>query len=118
MFSLLNLRVGFFLAFRQIRRSSFWTTGLIVFVMFLTFLNLVVITGFMVGIVDGISRLFREQQSGDVIVSNLNSKNYIENSQQVLSLIESFPQAEEISARYDSGATLEAKYRTGSDPNE
>ncbi len=118
MFSLLNLRIGFFLALRQIKRSSYWTTGLIVFVMFLTFLNLVVITGFMVGIVDGISRLFREQQSGDVIVSTLKTKNYIENSQQILSLIQGLPQVERVSARYVTGATLEANYKTRTDWNE
>ena len=38
-------RVGWFLAIRQIRRSSKWTTGLIIFIMVLTFLNLVVVSG-------------------------------------------------------------------------
>ena len=53
MFSALNLRIGFFLAIRQIKRASLWTTGLIVFVMVLTFLNLVVLSGILVGIVQG-----------------------------------------------------------------
>jgi hypothetical protein len=40
-----SLRVGFFLATRQLRRSNPWSTSLIVFVMILTFLNLVVVSG-------------------------------------------------------------------------
>ena len=118
MFSLLNIRVGWYLALRQIRRSSAWTNALIIFIMLLTFLNLVVVTGLLVGIVDGISKLYREQQTGDVIVSTLKTKNYIENSQQVLSLIRSLPQVERISARYVAAATVEANYKTRTDQNE
>ena len=48
-----NLSLGFYLAHRQLKRSNIWTTGLIIFVMTLTFLNLVVISGILVGIVEG-----------------------------------------------------------------
>src|SRR3989344_2136389 len=65
---LLSFRVGLYLALRQVRRANLWTTSLIVFVMLLTFLNLVVVTGLLVGIVDGISNLFREQETGASIV--------------------------------------------------
>lgn len=118
MFSLLNIRVGFYLALRQIRRSSVWTTGLIVFVMLLTFLNLVVVTGFMVGIVDGISNLYRQQETGDVMVVSRTGKNYIENSRQVVSLVEGLPQVAQYSARYVTGGSIEANYKTRTDPNE
>lgn len=118
MFSLLNIRVGWYLALRQIRRASKWTTGLIVFVMCLTFLNLVVVTGILVGIVDGIGNLFRDQQTGDVIVMNLDSKNYIENSQQVISFLETLPQIDRMTARYTAGGTIEANYKTRTDLNE
>ena len=53
MFSSLNIRIGFFLAKRQIKRSNPWTTILIVFVMFFTFINLVVISGILVGLIQG-----------------------------------------------------------------
>lgn len=114
----LNIKVGFYLAFRQIRRASRWTTGLIVFVMLLTFLNLVVVTGFLVGIVDGISNLYREQQVGDVVIASPKDKNYIENSQNTINFIRSLPQIQDISTRYVSGGTIEANYKTRSDPNE
>ncbi|MDP2649157.1 MAG: hypothetical protein Q8P19_04675 [bacterium] len=118
MMSPLDIRVGWYLAQRQIRRSSFWTTSLIVFVMLLTFLNLVVVTGMLVGIVDGISKLYREQQTGDVIVSTPKTQNYIENSQNIIAFIEGLPQVDRISARYASGATIEANYKTRTDQNE
>lgn len=118
MFSLLNIRIGFYLAVRQIKRASRWTTGLIVFVMLLTFLNLVVVTGMLVGIVDGISNLYREQQTGDVVITTPKDKNYIENSQNLISFIRTLPQVDLLSARYASGASIEANYKDRADLNE
>lgn len=118
MFSLLNIRVGFYLAVRQLRRASRWTTSLIVFVMLLTFLNLVVVTGLLVGIIAGISNQFRIQETGDVMVSALDTKDYIENSPQVLSFLHTLPQPRVISARYLAAGTAEANYFSRIDPNE
>ncbi len=112
MFSTLNIRIGFFLSVRQIKRASFWTTGLIVFVMVLTFLNLVVVSGILVGLIQGSVNAQRIKYTSDVIVSNLNDKNYIENSSEVINIIKSLPQVETISARYRLGGTLEANYQT------
>ncbi|MDP3958406.1 MAG: hypothetical protein Q8Q36_03020 [bacterium] len=114
MFSLLNIRVGFYLAVRQLRRSSRWTTSLIIFVMLLTFLNLVVVTGILVGIVEGITDQFRIQQVGDVMISPLATKDFIENSAQVLSFIKTLPSVERVAARYTAGGSLEANYLTRS----
>ena len=117
MFSLLNIRVGWYLARRQVKRASLWTTGLIVFVMVLTFLDLVVVTGVLVGIIDGISSLYRQQETGDVVVSTLDAKNYIDNSQNVISFIKTLPQVKNFSARYVAGGSLEANYKTQTDAN-
>ena len=110
MLSRLNIRVGWYLAVRQIRRASVYTTGLIVFVMLLTFLNLVVVTGFLVGIVVGIGNQYRDLETGDVILTSLDAKEYIEDSAQVIAFLESLPQVEEISPRYLASGTLEANY--------
>jgi ABC-type lipoprotein release transport system permease subunit len=118
MFSLLNYRVGLFLAVRQIRRASRWTTGLIVFVMLLTFLNLVVVTGVLVGIIDGIGNLFRAQQTGDVIISTLDTKNYIERSPEVIAFVSTLPQVDMTSPRYVAGGELEANYKTRTFQND
>ncbi|HTR18724.1 MAG TPA: ABC transporter permease [Candidatus Paceibacterota bacterium] len=116
--SLLDVRVGWYLARRQLKRASLWTTGLIVFVMTLTFLDLVVVTGLLVGIVAGITNLYRVQVTGDVLVSTPDTKNYIDHSQEIISFIKTLPQVQDLSARYVTGGTIEANYLTAVDPNE
>lgn len=118
MFSGLNFRIGLFLAKRQIKRSNPWTTTLIIFVMLFTFINLVVVSGILVGLIQGAVDEVKKYYTSDVIVSTLPDKSYIENSPEVLSIIESLPQVENYSARYLSGATLEANYKTRTDLTE
>jgi ABC-type lipoprotein release transport system permease subunit len=118
MFSLLNIRVGFYLALRQLRRASLWTTGLIVFVMLLTFLNLVVVTGILVGLIEGINESYRTQYTGDVIVSALSTKDYIEDTPGVIAFLTTLPQVSQITKRYQTGGTIEANYLTRTDPTE
>jgi ABC-type lipoprotein release transport system permease subunit len=118
MLSLINIRLGFYLAVRQLKRASRWTTGLIVFVMLLTFLNLVVVTGLLVGIVAGISNQYRVQETGDVMISTLDTKDYIENSPQIISFLRGLPQVKTVSERYIAAGTLEANYLSRTDLNE
>lgn len=118
MFSSLNIRIGFFLAKRQIRRSNKWTTILIIFVMFFTFLNLVVVSGILVGLIQGAIDAVRTHYTSDVIISNLNDKSYIENSPEIINIVKSLPQVENMSARYLEGGTLEANYKTRSSEKE
>lgn len=118
MFSFLNIRIGFYLALRQIRRASRWTTGLIVFVMLLTFLNLVVVTGLLVGIVAGISNQYRTQETGDVVISALETKSYIEDSPGIISFLKTIPGIDRMSPRYISSGTLEANYLQRTDLSE
>ena len=77
--------------------------------MLLTFLNLVVVTGILVGLVVGINNGYREQYTGDVIVSPLDENDYIERSPHILALIRSLPQVESMTARYVANATVEAE---------
>ncbi|MDQ5955396.1 MAG: MacB protein [Patescibacteria group bacterium] len=86
--------------------------------MLLTFLNLVVVTGILVGLVQGITDLYRLQETGDVIVSTLDTKNYIEQSPQIISFIQTLPQVEHVTARYIVNGSIEANYKTRTDPNE
>jgi ABC-type lipoprotein release transport system permease subunit len=110
-----DARVGLYLAIRQIRRSNPWTTALIIFVMVLTFLELVVITGLLVGLVQGITNLFRVQQYGDVYLSALDTNYFIEHSPEITTYLRSLPQVERMSARYVTSGFLEANYKTRSD---
>jgi ABC-type lipoprotein release transport system permease subunit len=118
MFSLLDIRIGFFLAKRQIRRSSLWTTILIIFVMFFTFLNLVVVSGILVGLIQGAIDAVRLHYTSDVIISTLNNKTYIENSPEIIRIVKTMPEVEAYTARYLEGGTLEANYKTRTSEKE
>lgn len=86
--------------------------------MLLTFLNLVVVTGVLVGIVEGIGNQFRQKETGDVIITALDTKTYIEKSQELLSLVAAIPGVEHVTARSSEGGFIEANYQNGSVPNE
>lgn len=118
MFSPLNIRIGFYLAIRQIRRASLWTTGLIIFVMVLTFLNLVVVSGILVGLIQGSINSWRTEFTSDVIISTLDDKKYIENSANLLEIINGIPEVQSVSPRYSEGALLEANYKTRKDTDK
>ncbi len=109
---MLNLRIGLYLAIRQLRRASLWTTSLIIFIMVLTFLNLVVVSGVLVGLLQGSINEHRTEYTGDVVVSTLTDKSYIDNSPNIISLISTLPEVDSFSARYRDGAKLEANYKT------
>ncbi len=109
------LKVGGFLAVRQIRRASYTTTALIIFVMTLTFLNLVVVSGILVGLIEGSVQAYRTHYTGDVIISNLNEEEYIENSPSIVAYAERLPWVKYISARYVDNGTVEAGYKTRTD---
>ena len=49
-----SLRIGLLLGLRQIQLASIWTTSLIIFVMMLTFLNLIAVSGILVGLIEGV----------------------------------------------------------------
>ncbi len=108
----LDIKIAWFLATRQVLRSNIWTTLLIIGVMTLTFLNLVVVSGILVGLIEGSVRAFKQYYTGDVIVSTLQHKDYIENSSAVISQIEQIPGIDKYSARYVEGISVEANYKT------
>ncbi len=105
-----TIRLGFFLAIRQVTRTSKWTTGLIVFIMMLTFFNLVATSGFLVGIVEGSSRAFKEQWTGDILITNRNEKPYIEHTSDIVSVLSSFPQIQSYTERIVTGVKIEANW--------
>lgn len=106
-----RLRVGFFLAIRQVKRSNKWTTILIISVMTLTFLNLVVISGILVGLIQGSVETYRSIYTSDVIISVLKDKDYIKNSSEVISIVKNLPWTDVYSARYIEGGQLQANYK-------
>lgn len=108
----ISLKLGFFLAIRQVYRSSIWTTGLIIFVMTLTFLNLVVVSGILVGLIEGSVETVKSRYTSDIIISVLKEKTYIENSPSIVQIAKKLPWTEAVTARYMEGGTVEANYKT------
>lgn len=112
------LRVGFFLSIRQIKRSNISTTVLIIFIMTLTFMNLVVVNGILVGLVEGSSIAYRSQYSGDILISQLENKNFISQTNKIENRLRNSLGFESLSKRILFGGKLEANYRDKNDIND
>lgn len=109
------LRVGWFLALKQIKGSNKATTGLIVFIMMLTFLNLVVVSGILIGLIEGGNQANKEQYSGDVLITTLSGEEDISHSHELESTIRAMPEIADLSVRYLAPVQIEANYRTRRD---
>lgn len=113
-----SFRVGLFLAIRQIRRASKWTTVLIIFIMTLTFLNLVVVSGILLGIVEGVGAGIRTRYLGDIFISTPKEKAYIDQSQNIIRFAQNLPMVEAMTARYVEQGTVESDYKISRKPSE
>ncbi len=108
---LISVKLGFFLALRQVRHSNKATTALIIFVMTLTFLNLVVVRGVLVGLIEGVVNVQKEAYIGDLFLSTPQKKDYIENSPNIISVIENLPWIASYTSRYTKGGVAEGTYK-------
>lgn len=106
-----SFRIGLLLGLRQIQRANKWTTVLIIFVMMFTFLNLIAVSGILVGLIEGAERAVRENALGDIIVSALDEEDRILETETFLRELESYPEIETYSVRYSGNAILEANYK-------
>ncbi len=113
-----SLRVALLLGWRQIRHANVWTTTLIIFVMMLTFLNLVVVAGILVGLIEGSVKAYSEQYTGDIFISTPAGEEYIERSTELLATLKNIPGITAYATRATEGVTVEANYRTRRDPQE
>jgi len=105
------LRIGFLLGFRQIQRANFWTTSLIIFVMMLTFLNLIAVSGILVGLIAGAEVAVREKSIGDIVVSARDDEERILETETFVRELSAFPEVTAYSVRYEAGGILEANYK-------
>jgi ABC-type lipoprotein release transport system permease subunit len=106
-----SLRIGLLLGFRQIQRASTWATLLIIFVMMFTFLNLIAVSGVLVGLIVGAERAVRESSLGDIIVSPRDAEDYILETETFVRELEAYPELRTYSVRYRGNALLEANYK-------
>jgi ABC-type lipoprotein release transport system permease subunit len=112
-----SLRIGFLLGFRQIQRANIWTTALIIFVMMLTFLNLIAVSGILVGLIAGSERAVQEKSIGDIIITPLDSEEEILQTETIRRTFETIPEIQSYSIRYQQGVQLAANYKTRRDLN-
>ncbi len=115
------LTVGWFLAVRQIRHAGKGTTLLIIFIMVLTFLNLVVVSGLLVGLIAGSFQQFREGYAGEVIITAAPGRDYIENSPALISFLAHHDEVTAFVARHGALAqvagTLDSLPKKNERPN-
>ena len=94
-----KIKLGLFLAVRFIARTNKWTTGFIIFVMTLTFINIVVINGILVGLIEGSVRGYRDILTGDVYISQKDVDQYIKNEGIILDSLDSSPYVQSYTRR-------------------
>ncbi len=113
-----GLRTGWFLGTRQIKRVSKGTSLLTVAVMSLTFLNLTVVSGILVGLIEGSSKEYRQHYSGDFLVSSLPDRSYILRTRDIISVLEGHRATEALTARYLASGTVTANFQASRKPGE
>lgn len=113
-----SLRVGSLLGIRQIQRASIWTTLLIIFIMTLTFLNLVGVSGILVGLIEGSVEANRNQYTGNVFISTPSGDPYIKDTNSIIQTLGNIKEVENFSYRYIGNGVAEANYKTRRNQNE
>ncbi len=106
-----SFRIGLLLAVRQVQRSSIWTTVLIISVMTLTFLNLIAVSGILVGLIEGAERAVKENSLGDIIIKNKDGEDRILKTETFIKNISTYPEVDTFSVRFQGNATIEANYQ-------
>ena len=113
-----NAKVGWYLAKRDLKRANKWTTGLIVLVMTFTFLNLVVVAGILVGLIQGSEDAQKKYAIGDIVVSQFLNMAYIEQTPKVSDVVKTIPGFKDETVRYSGSAQFESDYRKTINPGE
>lgn len=113
-----NASVGWFLAKRELQRANIWTTTLIIAVMTLTFLNLIVVSGILVGLIQGSEDAQKKYAIGDIIISPFLNRNLILETPEVENIVKSIPGYKNHTVRYAGSARVEDSYKETVKPGE
>ncbi len=105
-----NIRLGFFLAWRQLVRGNRRSVILVIAVMVFTFLNLVAVSGILVGLIEGSSVAYRAKYIGDLIISPLANKKVIQDTEQIVAILKSLPEIQAFTVRYANTGSIESNY--------
>jgi ABC-type lipoprotein release transport system permease subunit len=105
-----SLRVGWFLMTRYLMRGSPWASLLIIVIMFLTFLNVVVVRGVLVGLPVGASVSYEKEYSGAVLITPPANQKHIDRTQYVEQSLATVRGYKVHSARYLAGGVVRANF--------
>lgn len=106
-----NLSVGWFLAKRDIKYANKWTTSLIILVMTLTFLNLIVVSGILIGLIQGSEDAAKKYAIGDIVISSFLNRSAIEQTPKVEEIVKTMPGYRDHAVRYTGSVTVSSNYR-------
>tara|TARA_B100000508_G_C11464958_1_gene281239 strand:+ start:157 stop:1317 length:1161 start_codon:yes stop_codon:yes gene_type:complete len=79
--------------------------------MTLTFLNLIAVSGILVGLIAGAEVAVREKSIGDIIVSARDDEDRILETETFVRELQAFPEVTAYSVRYEAAGVLEANYK-------
>ncbi len=79
--------------------------------MMLTFLNLIVVSGVLVGLIAGAERAVKAESLGDIVISELDGEDRILETEALVRAIETYDEIQNYSVRYQGSAVLEANYK-------
>jgi ABC-type lipoprotein release transport system permease subunit len=79
--------------------------------MMFTFLNLIAVSGILVGIIVGAERAVRESAIGDIVITPLAGENDILHTTNFIRTLDTYPEVETYSVRQKGSALLEANYK-------
>jgi ABC-type lipoprotein release transport system permease subunit len=113
-----SLRIGLLLGLRQIQRANIWTNILIIFVMTLTFLNLIAVSGILVGLIAGSEKAVQEKSTGNIIITPLDNEAKLLQTETIRSSLNTIDEIVAFSVRYQSSGRVEANYSTRRDLRE
>ena len=110
--------IGTLLAYKAIKRTSLISKLFIVVIMAMTFLNLLVVRGILVGIPDSSMENIRKDEVGDIIITRLEGTDEIERTFAIQSVLDSNDRIKAQSTRYRIGGTIESDYGRSKKPGE
>ncbi|MFA6271653.1 MAG: FtsX-like permease family protein [Patescibacteria group bacterium] len=108
-----ELKIPFFLAFRQITRGSKWTFFLIIFLMAAAFINLVFVSSLFKGIIKGSNEQVINMYSGHIMIKPNSGKDVFENRNNVIEKIGQIPGVESVTTQFEIGANLAFNEKNG-----
>lgn len=106
-----SVRLARFLALRYFTRIGWVQTALTIFIMFLTFTNLLLSKGILVGIVDGVFATFSDVLTGDLYITPRKDKDTIDRSEVVEGMLHSVPEVVAYAPRVVVTGVVESGYQ-------